>query len=525
MRKTHTIPFIFATTGHRDICAKDVPKLEATVKELFEMYLKKYPHTELILLTALAEGADMLVANVAKSLGITLHVVLPYAQSDYVASFKEEGSSEEFLVLKEYASKVEVRCADLEKDASECYQDLGEYLADTSNILIALWDGVTSGYKAGTSAIVNYTRLGFEMNRFDALDGNSLIIITTPRRSNPDVETDFLVKYECLGKHVKGDEFAKMLGKIDSLNKETTIEKLEDSSVAKTYMKHFGEKARKNQWRNKFYSIVILLLTFVAVACLEIMHVLHIEPFIVGYGVGLLLAFGVYHFFMDKGKVQDNFVYSRGFAEALRIQNAWNHAGLGKSVARYYLYNQHYKFVWLKVVLKNLYYLDKAPFYLYATEYGVMSWIDEQIEYFKQKSKERHIRLEIVEFMERRFYRWGLISLVLMFVIYVAEATHTIEHSEWWFNWHYLVLVSGLLLMAAAIMGERYSKIMGYEDEIYHFNVMLENFLDAKKMLKGVDKKSEKYQEIIYDLGIKALNENRAWVVMHDKMRAEPSFE
>lgn len=527
----HTIPLIFSIAGHRDLLSEDMPTIKKNIKKWLKDYQTRYVNTELILVSALAEGSDMLVSTVAKELGITLHVMLPYEESAYLESFKNDDSLETFAFLKAYASRVEILSTDVNMSKSKCYEKIGEYLADTSNILLALWDGVETGYLAGTSAVVKYARQGFEKNRFDALDGNALVIMTTPRKLNPDVETDFSLKYECLGKHVHGKEFVGMLTKIDKLNAETKIEALVDESVSKTYMKYFGEKARKNQGYYKFYSKLILFLTFVAIACMEIMHTLLIakikgsEHFIIGYGIALLLAFAVYHFLMNKGKVQDNFVYSRGFSEALRIQNAWSHAGVNKSVAKYYLYNQHYKFVWLKVVLKNLYYLDNLPFNPTSTQYSVKSWINEQIKYFKEKSKERHNKLKWAEFIERRFYRWGLISLVLMFVIYVVEATHYIEHGEWWLNWHYLVLASGLLLMLAAIVGEKYVKIEGYEEEIYNFNIMHGNFVEAKKALENVDEKSKEYKDIVYDLGIKALHENRTWVVLHDKMRAEPGFE
>jgi hypothetical protein len=47
-------------------------------------------------------------------------------------------------------------------------------------------------------------RQGFEVNRFDALDGNALVIVNTPRVQNPKIKEPFKVEYECLGKHIKG---------------------------------------------------------------------------------------------------------------------------------------------------------------------------------------------------------------------------------------------------------------------------------------------------------------------------------
>ena len=56
-------------------------------------------------------------------------------------------------------------------------------------------------------------------------------------------------------------------------------------------------------------------------------------------------------------------------------------------------------------------------------------------------------------------------------------------------------------------------------------NTMLNNFQKAKQALKSVETGSKAYKKIIYDLGIKALEENSKWVVLHDSMRAKPSLE
>ncbi len=526
MGKKHSIPFIFGVTGHRNLRDEDIEKLEGSVRSLFVRYQRDYPHTEIIVISALAEGADMLVAHVAKELGVTLHVLLPYQEEEYLNSFMDkEENIDEFHTLKAYASKFEVNsCVDTYGHET-CYQQLGECIADVANILLALYDGVDKGKSGGTSAIVKYQRTGFEENRFDALDGNALFIITTPRVSNPDVKTDFSVKPECLGKYVKGEEFEKILGKIDVLNSEMNVDELTDGSLLKSHMNYFEDTAGDNQSKFKNHSKAILILTGIAIACLEIMHVLHLDHFIIGYGVGLLLAFGLYQFFMKNGKVQDDFVYSRGFAEALRVQNAWNHAELDKSVAKYYLKDQHHKFTWLKITLKNLAYLGNAPFAPYGGDDSVEHWIDGQINYFKKAAHERHEKFERLEFLEKWFYRLGLGALILMFTIYTLESLHIIHHGALWFNWHYLVLVSGLLLLVAAFIGEKYIKIEGYEDDIYHFNAMLSNFEEAKEALKATAKDSEEYKQIVYDLGLKALEENSKWVVLHDSMRAEPSLD
>jgi hypothetical protein len=527
MKSLQSIPFVFGVTGHRDLREEDIPKLEERVGELFESYQKRYPHTEIIVISALAEGADMLVARVAKELGITLHVLLPYQEEEYLDSFdNRELNEKEFLELKEYAARFEINSCVHTYGAENCYQQLGEKIADACNILLALWDGVDNGKSGGTSAIVRYQREGVMQNRFDALDGNALFIITTPRKSNPDVNTDFDIHKEYLGKRIEEKDFEAMLHRIDDLNARIPDDP-ESKGRLETQMRFFEDQAGKNQTRFKNYSKAILVLTGIAITSLEVMHTMHIDNAIIGYGVGLLLAFAIYYFFMHNGSVQDDFVYSRGFAEAIRVQNAWNSAAITQSVAPYYLKDQHHKFTWIKTALKNMVYADKTVFTpAYQRGDTPEAWIESQIKYFAVDAlPKRDASFKRWEIAEKFFYYLGFAALVLMFVIYGLEVMHIVEHGALWFNWHYLVLASGLLLLTATLIGEKYMKIEGYEEDIYHFNMMLNNFKDAKKALAHLKRDDDAYRKIIFDLGVKALDENSKWVVLHDKMRAKPSLD
>ena len=84
----------------------------------------------------------MLVARVAMELDVTLHVMLPYQEKEYLDSFVDrEGSMDEYTRLKEYAQKCEENSCVITHGTTKCYQFLGERIADTSNMLIALWNG------------------------------------------------------------------------------------------------------------------------------------------------------------------------------------------------------------------------------------------------------------------------------------------------------------------------------------------------------------------------------------------------
>src|SRR5262245_49584283 len=92
------IPLLIGVTGHRDLRDADRPALESKVRAILEEQQRNYPHTPLILLSPLAEGADRLVARVALDLGVRLQVPLPVPQESYIADFQDAASRDEFKV-------------------------------------------------------------------------------------------------------------------------------------------------------------------------------------------------------------------------------------------------------------------------------------------------------------------------------------------------------------------------------------------------------------------------------------------
>jgi hypothetical protein len=77
------IPIVVGVTGHRDLRPEDRPGLEEAVRSVFTILEREYPSSPLLLLSALAEGADRLAARVALDRGIPLFVPLPFDRSQY----------------------------------------------------------------------------------------------------------------------------------------------------------------------------------------------------------------------------------------------------------------------------------------------------------------------------------------------------------------------------------------------------------------------------------------------------------
>lgn len=144
-------------TGHRDLVASEKPALEVRVRDLFSGLGNLYPDLSLHLLTALAEGADSLVAKVAKEEGIPFTAVLPMAQADYENDFESDISLTEFRKLLSGAERViELSHGSEEIGRNSQYAQSGLFISNHCQVLVALWDGKPNDGVGGTAHIVNY---------------------------------------------------------------------------------------------------------------------------------------------------------------------------------------------------------------------------------------------------------------------------------------------------------------------------------------------------------------------------------
>ena len=109
---------------------------------------------QLQLTSALAEGADRLVAQQALLAGWMLHALLPFSPQSYKQDFINEASRQAFDRLLAAAQTVTDLAIDRAVAQLEGYAAVGKLLAKTSDILIAVWDEQPSRGAGGTAAVV-----------------------------------------------------------------------------------------------------------------------------------------------------------------------------------------------------------------------------------------------------------------------------------------------------------------------------------------------------------------------------------
>ena len=145
------IPLTVGVTGHRAIRPEDRPVLLAGVKQELERLRERYPHSPIVMLDSLAEGADQLCAEAALSLGIPLAAALPLPAEEYEKDFAGAALERFRTLLAQAEQSFVTPAAEALPDAPDrdfFYRQAGIYVATHCHVLLALWDG-GPGTKAG----------------------------------------------------------------------------------------------------------------------------------------------------------------------------------------------------------------------------------------------------------------------------------------------------------------------------------------------------------------------------------------
>jgi hypothetical protein len=151
-------------TAHRNLVESEIPGLEESIRALFEGLRSDYPDLPLCLMSPLAEGGDQLAARVALSLDIPLIAVLPMAQAEYEKDFGAGAALDSFRSLLGRAGQIielptsrENRLAgDAVRARQLQYAQIGVFISEHSQVLLAIWDGKPGEEVGGTGQVVRY---------------------------------------------------------------------------------------------------------------------------------------------------------------------------------------------------------------------------------------------------------------------------------------------------------------------------------------------------------------------------------
>ncbi|MGA0611711.1 hypothetical protein [Caldimonas sp. KR1-144] len=143
-------------TGHRPphLAPEHLARLRAQAQQLLRgLREAQGPTVRPRLVSALAEGADRHLAELALADGYTLHAVLPFLKAQYAADFGTPASVHEFERLLLRAWSVLELPGD-RAHGDHAYEAAGHAVLEQSDVLIAVWDGAPARGRGGTAAMV-----------------------------------------------------------------------------------------------------------------------------------------------------------------------------------------------------------------------------------------------------------------------------------------------------------------------------------------------------------------------------------
>jgi hypothetical protein len=151
-------------TGHIGLDPAKMEQLDRGIEETIEHIERTFPKRYLTVFSPLAVGADRLVARkLLERKGSRLIAVLPMPEADYLDDFgptdlhrDDYAGAEARQEFRHWLSHRAIETIVMPASATrnESYEKAGFYIADYSDVIIAVWDGLPSQGRGGTADIV-----------------------------------------------------------------------------------------------------------------------------------------------------------------------------------------------------------------------------------------------------------------------------------------------------------------------------------------------------------------------------------
>jgi hypothetical protein len=575
-------PLVIGVTGHRDLRPEDRAKLEDKVKEIFLRLRQDYPATPLILVSALAEGADRLAAKVALAphVGVSLIAPLPMPQDLYELDFEslailetpmgalavESSSRAEFRELLEQAiarpelglvhGNTRESIAEQGAKRDRQYELVGKFIAQHSQILIALWDGVESKRTGGTASVVQFQIAGVPVADPCGLEdpeGFPVYHVLTPRVKNPYPQGAALQCRPIYPKAFAGNQerakkyYAKMFGRLNEYNEyvaradEDLADEIKQSKkyllqdVAESELPH-GMAATLNRYavadalairfRRRWLWAQVFLHSGTFLAFFGFVLFVHWEGhllrFLIAAGVilsGTLL--GAYLF--RRWELDTQHVDYRAIAEGLRVRFFWKLAGIRDSVADHYLGKQRTELDWIRNGFRG-WKIEEEGETSQPVERGEKSgggqsrseqssrlglvrkyWIDHQREYFSRTSERSLKKSEGIENIG--YICFG--AVILLGAMFFCPEMRKEKYLG-----PLAIALEGFLALAA--ISHHFNNRMAYEEYSKQYERMASLFTRGSELLGNFLERgdTENAARCVKLVGCEALTENGDWVLL-----------
>ncbi|HTT06630.1 MAG TPA: hypothetical protein VMF64_15230 [Steroidobacteraceae bacterium] len=544
------LPIVVGVTGHRHLRPEDLPAYRARVIELFGGLRERYPATPLRIISALAAGADRLVAEVALEHGHELIVPLPLEPADYERDFPQTVA--EFRAILEQVPSERVFVwprseAPTMADASgrsiqsapaavrdRRYAEVGAFVAEQCHILLAIWDGAPSegeDTSAGTAAVVAL-KLGQAGGArraaavLDPADTGPVFHVHAVRAGShaaPPDRVDWLFPED-------GDAalFHTVCTRLDRFNSEPLRAGIQpqvadaanallpgieggarDLALAAAFAYADCLAAHYQRITHRVMRLTLLLAAAMALLFEIYAEVLPVRPVPVGY-LACFALLTVVLFWHRRLDAQGRYLDYRALAEGLRVQFYWRLAGLSDNASSSYLRKQLDELRWIREALRATGAVPAPP--TAQPELALKCWVHGQATYYAQRARQHEQRMRGIERYSQVFLALGLLSALSLVVFWRA-----LEGLTGWHHW--AVLVMGFAPVAAALW-EAYGERLGARTQANQYARFATIFRRAERFIEGLEREApnasrrEREYAVLRDLGREALIENADWVLL-----------
>lgn len=547
------VPIVLAVTGHRVIPKQDEEALCKSVTEELILIKKSNTNSPCVLISALAEGADRLVANCALDLGWQLCAVLPLTQEDYETDFHDEKSVKEFRELLSRSTWVKV----IDKKhhlRPACYHALGLWLSQQAQMLVALWDGEQARGPGGTAEVIQTFREGVALAQPILPDAGPVIHIQTRRLLNQQANEAFKVGHVRMLPACPGglssdgeiDRWHAVLSRIDRFNQDNIGAQRSNGELTATWglplpdwVKNNIATSKVELARNLFLCADALsisaqrerdrmfmgLLGFSAMAILlsQVYSSLFSISFLLACALGLIGIGACWYWVASQRNIEGRYLDYRALAEASRVQYFWKLVGIEDCASVHFLREQRDELEWIRQAIQTSEIGDdeikdvplKERLMFVRTE-----WIDDQLKYFggdsakSGKAVMNHLHDMKWSRRSRFLFVLGMVVTLMTAIFHMFFANTNIPLHDWTLR---SMIVGYCLLFAASGLIKVYQETRAFAE---HAKLYLRMDLALQLTRARLDDALacgdlDRAVAIVRSLGIEALSENGNWLLMH----------
>ena len=357
-----TVPIIVGVTGHRTLRENDIPALRKAVKQELQKIQALCPNSRLILMSCLAEGADMLCADVATEMSIPLYASLPMEAEVYSKDFP----TAEKIRFQDHCKRAErvfvtpaIEPEPAEPSRNYLFRQADIYVVNHCHVLFALWDGGEPKLDGcGAAETVQFSLFGtyrpISGISFRSASNEAVIHIFTPRGKHTEEPAGTV--------HVLGNEesFKDIIIKTDHFNKMALEAKTRDRKLLPddydnndAILRHMEKMYRVSddlsvEAAERYRNILAWLAITNTIITMAFLLYDEAEATWMIFVCGAML-FGAWlcHRYAVKTDCHNQYIEYRVLAESIRVQAYLRYAGSSLQVANLLPWTQQEETAWI----------------------------------------------------------------------------------------------------------------------------------------------------------------------------------